>query len=100
MVLFTLLKDKDFKEMLGKYPDGVVAKKFNVSQATVGNARRQLGIKPCCNSSDNSFTQRKLPEDIMVIRSDLEDLGSLSAVAKKYGVSRQAVSARMSREKK
>lgn len=83
---------------LGVLNDREVAEKWGVCNSTVYDYRTSLGIKPSRKWSNPEKHLRILPsaEDL---RIEVEKEGSMNRVAKKYGVSRQAVHQKLERNK-
>lgn len=83
---------------LGKVNDKEVAEKWGVCNTTVASIRNALGIAPCRRWSDLSKCARILPPADELL-AEVQKEGSMNKVAKKYGVSRQAVQQKLERSK-
>ena len=91
-----LIKNEDFINMLGKLSDREVAEKWGVSVNFVWALRLELKIEPA-RKHGKSHGTAKLPvrEDL---QKEFDAVRSLTKLANKYGVSRQAVYERLKRE--
>lgn len=78
--------------LLGKYTDKWVAERLGLHPTTVCKRRMKLGIPSFeIRQGGRGQITRKLPDD-QTLLDEMANLGSMTAIAKKYGVSRQAVS--------
>jgi hypothetical protein len=87
-----LSHDENFINTLGKVPDRVLAEKYDISTTTVANWRKVLGIK-CLGIRGTAPVYLPISDSEFI--SEVEELKSYAEVARKYGVSRQAVWARI-----